>query len=73
MLRNNEIEFERLRKRRAAAYKRADKAMRRAWLNEHPGDPLPEHLCELDNPFPGQKRWCAMALRWLDACSGHFT
>ena len=47
----------------------ADKAMRRAWLKEHPGDPLPEHLCALDNPFPGQKRWCAAAIRWLSAYS----
>jgi hypothetical protein len=59
----------------AAAYHKADKAMRRAWLKEHPGDPLPEHLCALDNPSPGQKRWCAMADRWLDAYAkrtGHF-
>lgn len=41
-------------------------AMYQAWLDEHPGeDPLPEHLCALDNPFPGQKRWCAKAARWI--------
>jgi hypothetical protein len=50
-----------------AVYDRADKAMRRAWLKEHPGDPLPGHLCALDNPFPGNKRWCAAAKRWLYA------
>jgi len=45
---------------------RADRAMRRAWLKEHPGErPLPEHLCALDYPFPGYKRWCAAALKWI--------
>jgi hypothetical protein len=44
-----------------------DRAMRRAWLHDHPGEePLPEHLCELDHPFPGFKRWAAKARRWLD-------
>lgn len=63
-------------KRSVAAYDRRDKKMRKAWLAEHPGDPLPEHLCELGRPFPGQKRWCAKALRWLDAYTkktGHVT
>jgi hypothetical protein len=58
-----------------AAYDKADRAMRRAWFKEHPGDPLPEHLCALDNPFPGHKRWCATAIRWLEAYTkrtGHF-
>jgi hypothetical protein len=44
-----------------------EKAMRQTWLDEHPGeDPLPEHLCELDHPYPGFKRWATKARRWLD-------
>src|SRR6185503_13466333 len=44
----------------------ADKAMREAWLLEHPGEEaLPEHLCALDHPYPGFKRWAAKARRWL--------
>ena len=60
---------------RMAAYDKADRVMRRAWLKEHPGNPLPEQLCALDHPFRGQKRWCAAAIRWLVAYSkrtGHF-
>jgi hypothetical protein len=41
--------------------------MRRAWLRDNPGErPLPEHLCSLDRPYPGFKRYCAKALRWLE-------
>lgn len=54
-------------KRRAAESRKWERAMRRAFLNEHPGRPLPEHLCELENPYPGHKRWCAAALRWINA------
>lgn len=57
---------EALRQKRIAIALAQDKAMRQAWLDEHPGeDPLPEHLCSLENPFAGQKRWCARALRWI--------
>jgi hypothetical protein len=52
---------------RRAKAKAADKAMRRAWRREHPGEePLPEHLCALDHPLPGFKRWAAKASRWID-------
>jgi hypothetical protein len=52
---------------RRAEGEAADKAMRAAWLREHPGErPLPEHLCALDHPFPGFKRWAAKARRWID-------
>lgn len=51
------------RKAKAAA---ADKAMRKAWLDEHPGEqPLPEHLCALDHPYPRYKQWAAKARRWI--------
>jgi hypothetical protein len=41
--------------------------MRRAYRRDHPGEaPLPEHFCELDNPYPGFKRWAAKVLRWID-------
>jgi hypothetical protein len=52
---------------RIAHYRKADRAMRRAWLRDNPGErPLPEHLCSLDRPYPGFKRYCAKALRWLE-------
>jgi hypothetical protein len=51
----------------------ADKAMRKAWLDEHPGEePLPEHLCALDNPYPEYKEWCAKASRWIDSYEARF-
>jgi hypothetical protein len=41
--------------------------MRRAWLRDHPGEePLPEHLCELDHPFPGFMPGIATRLRHVD-------
>ena len=52
-----------------AAYDKAERTMRRAFLKEHPGRPLPGQLCALDHPFPGHKRWCAAAIRWLKAYS----
>jgi hypothetical protein len=62
---------EEIRQQRAitwAKFVAEDKAMRVAWLREHPGEaPLPQHLCELDYPFRGFKRWAAKASRWLDA------
>ncbi len=42
---------------RIARAKAADRAMRLAWLRDHPGEePLPEHACG----------WSARAIRWLD-------
>jgi Protein of unknown function (DUF3102) len=41
-------------------------AMYKAWLAEHPDAPLPEHLCELDNPAPGREAWCEEAGRFVD-------
>jgi hypothetical protein len=50
-----------------AKFADSNRAMRQAWLDDHPGeDPLPEHLCALDNPLPGFEDWCAKARRWLD-------
>ena len=48
---------------------RRDRAMRRAWRRDHPTlPPLPEYLCEWENPFPGYKRECKKLLaefeRW---------
>jgi hypothetical protein len=44
-----------------------DRKMRRAYRRDHPGEePLPEHLCALDHPYPGWKRWAARAKRWMD-------
>jgi hypothetical protein len=49
-----------------------DLAMRQAWLAEHPDEPLPEHLCELDNPVPGQEAWCEEAKRHVDKWLRYF-
>ena len=40
-----------------------DKAMRAAWLRDHPGNPLPEHLCGLsDTDGAEYDRWTAKRL-----------
>ncbi|SHG24784.1 hypothetical protein [Bradyrhizobium erythrophlei] len=57
---------------RTAKAEASDRAMRRAYRRDHPGEaPLPEHLCALDHPYPGFKRWAAKAKRWLDRYDRH--
>ena len=43
---------------RKAWWKAYHVSMRKAWLDEHPGErALPEHFCDLDYPAPGFNRW----------------
>jgi hypothetical protein len=66
-LKNGNVPQNELGEWRGARASAEDRAMRRARLRDHPGEePPPEHLCELDHPFPGFKRWAAKARRWLD-------
>jgi hypothetical protein len=66
-LKNGSVHLNELGEWRRARASARDRAMRRAWLRDHPGEePLPEHLCELDHPFLGFRRWAAKARRWLD-------
>jgi hypothetical protein len=50
---------------RRAKGEAADKAERKAWLRDHPGNPLPEHFCGMtDAESRKYNQWCKRRYAW---------